>query len=52
MPPMITLFGNLPVTTAPAATMHPSPITVPSKIVALAPIQQLAPTTIPLCETP
>ena len=42
-PPIITLSGNIPETTAPAATMQLSPITVPSSIVAFAPIQQFRP---------
>lgn len=47
-PPIMELAGKTPRTTAPAATMQPSPITAPSRIVAFAPIQQPFPILIPL----
>lgn len=47
-PPRIDLSGYLPATTtAPAAIMHPSPSSTPSKMVTLAPIQQSEPIRIP-----
>lgn len=50
---MIQLSGNIPETTAPAATIQPFPNRVPSSIVTLAPIQQSLPiTTPPLVYTP
>jgi hypothetical protein len=51
-PPIIKLSGNTPLTIAPVAIIQPLPICAPSKKVALAPIQQLLPTFIPLAETP
>ena len=42
-PPMITLSGKIPLTTAPAATIELFPTTEPSRNVALAPIHTLLP---------
>jgi hypothetical protein len=49
---MTELLGKEECTTAPAAMMHPSPISTPSSIVTLAPIQQFFPILIPFLFTP
>ena len=46
------MSGKCPLTTAPAATTQLSPITVPSKTVTLAPIQQFLPILTPTPLTP